>query len=131
MAERDSPPPPRAPRALVLGLTGAPGSGKSTVAGMLARLGARTLDADGLVHRALRDAGVARRLEAALGPGVRGRRGGIDRAAVAARVFRDPAALRRLTALVHPIVLRRLREEVARARRRRRGVLVLEAALQF
>ena len=68
---------------MVLGVTGPPACGKSTVAGMLADLGAATADADRLAHEALERPGVARAVERSLGARLRRPDGSVDRAAVA------------------------------------------------
>lgn len=88
---------------IVLGLTGSIGMGKSTVAAMFERLGVPVFDADAIV-RCLQGRGGAlvESIEAAF-PGTTGV-GGVDRAALGARVFGDAAALARLEAIVHPAV---------------------------
>lgn len=90
---------------LDIGLTGGIGSGKSTVARLLAARGAVVVDADELAREALAPGseGLARVVEL-FGPDVLGRDGALDRAALAARVFSDPEALARLEAVVHPAV---------------------------
>lgn len=89
-----------------IGLTGNIATGKSTVARMLADLGAYAIDADGLVHE-LMDAGtdVSRAIATRFGPGVVGPGGAIDRAALGAIVFSDAAALADLERIVHPPVV--------------------------
>lgn len=118
---------------VVIGVTGLPASGKSTVTAMFASLGAASVDADRLAHEALGTPGTARRVEILLGPGVRRADGSLDRAAVAARVFGEGGApaLRRLEALLHPRVRRGMRERVAAARTRRAPAVVLEVPLLF
>lgn len=90
-------------RPLRVGLTGNIGSGKSTVARLLAERGAAVIDADALAREATDDPAVLDAVAAALGEDlvVAGR---LDRAATAARVFEDRAALERLNAIVHPWV---------------------------
>ncbi len=102
---------------LRVGLTGNIGSGKSTVARLLAERGAAVLDADELARLATEDpevlASIARELGEALVQG-----GHLDRAATAARVFGDAGARRRLNAIVHPWVRRAAAErerELSRA----------------
>ncbi|MFO7545747.1 MAG: dephospho-CoA kinase [Trueperaceae bacterium] len=96
-------------RPLRVGLTGNIGSGKSTVARLLADHGAAVIDADALARAATDDPDVLARIAASLGDGlVAG--GRLDRAATAARVFGDPAALARLNAIVHPWVRARSAE---------------------
>lgn len=88
-----------------IGLTGALGSGKSTVAGLLAARGAVVLDADA-VTRDLQRPGqpVHRRIVERFGSMVVGAGGALDRRALARVVFADPAALADLEAVVHPEV---------------------------
>ena len=90
---------------VVVGLTGGIGSGKSTVAAMLAGRGAVVVDADRLAREAVAvgtDAfrGVVERF----GPGVVAEDGSLDRQALAGIVFEDPSALADLNAIVHPPV---------------------------
>lgn len=95
--------PPRTPA--VLGLTGNIACGKSSVLAILAELGALTIDADALTHRALAKGGGARdAVMAAFGTGIVGPDGEIDRRALGARVFADRVELRRLERLVQPHV---------------------------
>jgi len=90
---------------LRVGLTGGIGSGKSTVAALLARHGAVVVDADALAREVLQPGQPAVPLVVeAFGPSVLAPDGTIDRAALAALVFGDPKALARLEAIVHPQV---------------------------
>ncbi|MBV8199473.1 MAG: dephospho-CoA kinase [Acidobacteria bacterium] len=104
-----------APPAYRVGLTGGLASGKSTVAGWLRDAGFQVIDADRLVAELYRPgaagAAAARRL---FGEGVLTPQGGVDHAALAARVFSDPAARRALEQAIHPLVRRRF-EEIAAA----------------
>jgi dephospho-CoA kinase len=92
-----------------VGLTGPIGCGKSTVAAWLAELGATVIDADEIARAVVEPGGPAfDDVLEAFGPGVRSRDGGLDRAALGRLVFRDPAGLRRLEAIVHPAVRPRI-----------------------
>ena len=73
----------------VIGLTGGIGSGKSTVARLLAGMGAVTLDLDKVGHDVLRQADVRNRLVAAFGRGILAADGEIDRSKLGRLVFRD------------------------------------------
>ena len=88
-----------------IGLTGGIGSGKSTVAGMLAKLGAAVIDADA-ISRGLTAAGGAALPEIArqFGTHMIGADGALDRSAMRQLVFTDPAARQRLEAIIHPLV---------------------------
>jgi dephospho-CoA kinase len=94
----------------LIGLTGNIACGKSTVVAMLEELGARVLDADRVTH-ALQRPGepVYARIVAEFGEKILAAPGGpIDRRALGAIVFADPAALRRLEQIVHPAVHARI-----------------------
>jgi dephospho-CoA kinase len=87
----------------VLGLTGSIGMGKSAVAAMLEKLGVPVFDADAVVRQLQgRGGALVDQIEAAF-PGTTGPQG-VDRPALGAAVFADPAALGRLEAIVHPAV---------------------------
>ena len=86
---------------IVLGLTGSIGMGKSTTADLFRAAGVPVHDADATVHALYRGPAVAA-IEAAF-PGTT-RDGGVDRAALGARVLGDDAAVKRLEAIVHPLV---------------------------
>jgi dephospho-CoA kinase len=101
---------------LRIGLTGGIGSGKSTVSALLAARGARVVDADRIAREVLEPGtpGLASVVDA-FGPGVLSPDGSLDRPALAAVVFTDPEARRRLDAIVHPLVRHRTAELVAAA----------------
>lgn len=114
----------------VLGLTGSVGMGKSTAANMLRRMGVPVHDADAAVHRLMnRDGAAVAAVEAAF-PGV-SQEDAIDRQALGARVFGDPAALRRLEAILHPLVRAESEAWLRRQRRQREGLVVLDIPLLF
>ena len=132
-----SPPRPRRTRVpdgpFVLGLVGRTGSGKSTVAAALAADGARVIDADRIGHEVTdHDPEVRAALVAEYGAGVYRGDGTLDRAVVAARVFRDAAARARLDRLTHPRIRDAIVAEIRRADTEGfRGVLVIDAALML
>jgi len=101
---------------VAIGCTGGIGSGKSTVAALLERRGARIVDADAISHAVIApgtpgSSAVVERF----GAGILDPDGSIDRRALAALVFADQAALRDLEAIVHPLVSVALRQELATA----------------
>jgi dephospho-CoA kinase len=86
-----------------VGLTGGIASGKSAASAAFAELGAAVIDTD-LLSRELVEPGQPALAEivAAFGAGVLDAAGALDRKALGARVFRDPAARQRLEAILHP-----------------------------
>jgi len=116
---------------IVLGLTGSIGMGKSTAAMTLRRLGVPLFDADRAVHRLLAPRGSAVELVAALFPGVRAAKGGIDRSLLGRHVFADPEALLRLERIIHPMVEALEKRFLAFARARREPIVVLDIPLLF
>lgn len=99
-----------------IGLTGGIGSGKSTVAALLAERGAVVVDADRLAREVVEPGtpGLTAIAEE-FGPGVLTEDGALDRPALASIVFADPAARARLDAIVHPRVRARAAELAAAA----------------
>jgi dephospho-CoA kinase len=119
---------------IILGLTGSIGMGKTTAAKMLRQLGVPVHESDAAVHRLLGPRGGAVGKVAALFPdalreGPAGRY--IDRKALGARVFADPAALRRLEAVLHPLVRADSERFLKRMRARREPLAVLDVPLLF
>ena len=115
---------------VILGLTGSIGMGKSTAAKMLRQMGVPVYDADAAVHRLQAPGGIALPPIEAAFPGVV-KDGVLDRQALGARVFGDKAALRRLEAIVHPLVQQQQRLFVKQAARRGEPVVVLDIPLLF
>jgi len=91
----------------ILGLTGGIGSGKSTVAEILAELGAEIIDADQLARIAVESgsAGLEQIIER-FGAGILMSDGSLDRKALASIIFQDEKARENLNAIVHPEVAR-------------------------
>jgi dephospho-CoA kinase len=86
---------------ILLGLTGSIGMGKSTTAKLFAEAGAPVYDADAAVHR-LYEGEAVPAIEAAF-PGTTAD-GKVDRALLSARVLHDPAAMKQLEQIVHPML---------------------------
>ncbi len=92
-------------RARRIGLTGGIGSGKSTVAQILAQAGAAIIDADA-ISRSLTSAGglAIAPIEAAFGPQAIDAQGALNRAFMRDLIFQDHCAKQRLEAIVHPLI---------------------------
>lgn len=117
----------------VIGVVGGIASGKSTVAGMLAELGAWRLDADRMAHEALKDPVVRAAVLERWGEEVIDEQGEIDRKAVAARVFGDSneavEGRRFLEQLLHPVVRRDAEQAILEANQESTPAVVVDAPL--
>ncbi|HSS10025.1 MAG TPA: dephospho-CoA kinase [Acidimicrobiales bacterium] len=100
---------------LLVGLTGGIGSGKSTVATLLAERGAAIVDADRIAREVVEPGGPAYQpMIDRFGPGIVLPDGTLDRAAIAAQAFATPDALADLNAITHPAIRATMAERVAR-----------------
>jgi len=112
------------------GLTGGAGSGKSTVARMLAERGFPVVDADRVAHELYAPGtALARAILARFGPETARPDGSIDRAILGRLVFEDPERLRALNGLVHPPLVAELRSRLDALAGSGATAAVLEAAL--
>nr|VDG63757.1 dephospho-CoA kinase [Streptococcus thermophilus] len=88
-----------------IGLTGGIGSGKSTVAAMLAETGIRVVDADKIAREIMEPGSpVLDRVAAEFGADLIGADGVLDRAELARRAFKDKESTQRLNAITHPAI---------------------------
>lgn len=117
---------------LSVALTGNIASGKSSVALLFERWGARLIDADAIV-RELQQPGtpVFQRIAERFGPAVIAPDGTLDRAALRSLVFRDDRAREDLNAIVHPAVRARRDQLMAAARAAGVPVVVQDIPLLF
>lgn len=101
---------------LIIGLTGGIGSGKSTVADLFAARGATLVDTDLIAHSLTGPAGAAMpAISEAFGETVVAADGRLDRAAMRALAFSDPAARKRLEAILHPLIRQQSQREIGEA----------------
>ena len=115
---------------LRLGLTGGIGSGKSTVASMLAEAGAAILDADAISRSVTAAGGLAISLiEAEFGPQSIDAQGALNRAFMRQLVFQDPSARQRLENIVHPLVGDLTQQQALQAQAAGAKVLVFDVPL--
>jgi dephospho-CoA kinase len=115
---------------LLVALTGGIGSGKSTVASSLAARGATVIEADPIGRAILEPGGAAYGpVIERFGPDVVRDDGLIDRAAVAAIVFRDTAALADLNSISHPAIGREMAARAAAANQAGAPIVILDLAL--
>lgn len=114
----------------ILGLTGGMGMGKSTVANMLCKAGLPVFDADAAVHSLQASGGAALPAIARLvPPAIKG--GQLDRAVLRRAVLAHPALLKKLEAIMHPLVRRARARFLQRHRTMGVPVVVLDIPLLF
>jgi dephospho-CoA kinase len=113
---------------LILGLTGSIGMGKSTTAKLFLEAGVPVYDADAAVHK-IYEAEAAPAVEAAFpGTTVDGK---VDRARLSARVVQDPAAIKRLEQIVHPMLGASRQKFLAQAEQSGAPVVVMDIPLLY
>jgi dephospho-CoA kinase len=114
----------------VIGITGGISSGKSTIARMLASLGAEVIDADEMCHKLFFTKGIKAKIIERFGNSILDMYGKIDRSRLAEIVFQDKTSLGDLCSILHPIVIEQIRLRIDEIEnRRRRKVVVIDAAL--
>ena len=113
-----------------IGLTGGIGSGKSTVAGFLARRGAAIIDADAISRSLTAPGGRAMAdIEHTFGAAMLSPDGAMDRQAMRELIFRDPQAKRQLERIIHPLVSQITAEQAQSAVQSGHRVLVFDVPL--
>jgi len=116
----------------IIALTGGIACGKSTIAGMLKDCGAAVIDADAISRSLTTPGGQGLApIRQAFGDGVFAPDGTLDRAALSAVVFTDDAKRRQLNGILHPMVIRRMEEEIAACREAGQKVVILDVPLLF
>jgi dephospho-CoA kinase len=112
----------------LFGITGGVGMGKSTTGALLEKRGVAVIDTDHLARQLVEPGRPAlAEISAAFGPALIRPDGGLDRAALARRVFADPAERARLEAILHPRIREAWQAEAAqwRAAGREEGAVII------
>lgn len=118
-------------KSIVVGVTGQLATGKSTVTAMLVDLGAGVINADVLAHRALRPGERCfKKVVRVFGSEIV-TRGQIDRKKLANIVFNHPPELKKLEAIIHPVVIRETRKQILLLKKVGKPVIVLDVPLLF
>jgi dephospho-CoA kinase len=113
-----------------LGLTGGIGSGKSTVAGLMAARGAQVIDADVISRQTTAAHGVAiEPIAQTFGPQVIDAQGALDRVAMRDLIYQNPQARAHLEAIIHPLVRSQIDAQVNAAVQAGVRILVLDIPL--
>ena len=116
------------PKNIAVGLTGGIGTGKSSALEAFARAGAVTISLDQIAHEQAKPGREGYgAIVRAFGKNIVGQNGRIDRRALGEKVFRSPAALKKLERATHPIILR----EMGRLVHSMKGVVVVDVPLLF
>lgn len=114
----------------IIGLTGGIGSGKSTVAAILANLGAQVINADVIGHRILEEnQAVRNRLVKRSGTGIIQANGTVNREELAKRVFISRYETRFLNRLLHPLIRSHIEEVIKSLPKAKDKPFVIEAPL--
>jgi len=118
---------------LVIGVTGIIGSGKSTVSRFLEEKGARVINTDVLARQLMeKSEPIRKRIQKDFGDESYTKQGRLNAQKIASMVFQNSEALSRLNAIVHPEVIRSVRDEVRRlAQADFHGILIVDAPLIF
>lgn len=116
----------------VIGLTGGIGSGKSTVAGFMAELGAVVMELDKLGHEAMKSGKETWRIIVnEFGEGIIAADGEIDRSRLGKIVFNDRKALQKLGDIIHPEIDKIIDERLEYYRNKGIDYVILEAAARL
>lgn len=111
----------------IIGITGPSGAGKTTALRVLEELGGRVFDCDAIYHELLQtDGELLGRIEAAFPGAIKDY--ALDRKALGAKVFADPAGLEKLTRITQPIVAKRVLEEIQTSGTTSSGIRLAEDA---
>lgn len=112
----------------VIGVTGGFGTGKTFVASIFRTYGASVLDADRIAHDVIRKGTPAyKKIVDSFGASVLGKSGNIARAKLAAKVFGNKRNLKRVNSIVHPYVIKFIKERMRRSGRT--AIIVIDAPL--
>ncbi len=115
---------------LLVGLTGNFGMGKSYVLSVFKDLGAKVLKSDSIVGELLKDEKVKRKVLEIFGNEVLDSKDELDKPGIADKIFNDSRLRKKLEALLHPLVLREICDQVGRIKNQDR-IVIVEVPLLF
>ncbi|MGR3173810.1 MAG: dephospho-CoA kinase [Candidatus Scalindua sp.] len=117
-------------RIKVIGITGGIASGKSTIAKMLESLGASVINADKICHRLINTKSISQEIINRWGDHIQDKYGKIERHKLGEIVFEDKKELSALNKIIHPEVIKQIKNRIAKLRNESTTVaIVLDAAL--
>lgn len=101
---------------MIIGVTGSLGTGKTFVSSIFGSLGAKVLDADRLAHESLKKGTPSyKKIVREFGGGILDGSRNIDRKKLAACVFGDRSKVKKLNGIIHPDVIRKIKENIRKA----------------
>lgn len=117
----------------IIGLTGSFGSGKTTIAKLFRKQGAIIIDVDDIVHSLYRPQSPSwKKLKRQFGDGILNNDKTLNRRKLAEIVFFDKRQLRKLCYIIHPAVIRQIKERLKKIKRKSKSALVIiDAPLLF
>lgn len=118
-------------RQIIIGLTGPTGAGKSTAAQEFVLLGAKVIDCDRVGQEILNTPDCKAQLCRAYGSDILSADGSISRPRLAEKAFSSPGASSQLNAITHPLIMREIRDRIARFFSEGAQAVVIDAALLF
>lgn len=114
----------------IIGITGGVASGKSTVARMFKRLGAKVIDADNICHKLLKSTKIKDEICKIWGDVIKDNYGDINRDKLAAIVFSNKENVEKLNLIIHPTVIRHIKKQIAKIKKEgTNSIIVIDAAL--
>lgn len=116
----------------MIGITGSIGTGKSTVAAMMIKRGAKLIDADKIAREETKKGGACfQKIIQRFGKVVLNK-GEIDRLKLGQIVFQEPDQLKKLMSIIHPVVRKVTKEKINQYKRKdKKAVIVLDVPLLF
>ncbi|MFH1837765.1 MAG: dephospho-CoA kinase [Candidatus Omnitrophota bacterium] len=110
----------------IIGITGGVAAGKTTVADMFVKKGARLVDADSIAHMLINEDGMKKRIAEEFGDELI-KDGKVDRLALRKKVFSDKKKIEILSGILHPLIIARIKNEAEREKES--GTVVIDAPL--
>ncbi|MBT9138498.1 dephospho-CoA kinase [candidate division NPL-UPA2 bacterium Unc8] len=117
-------------RTIIVGVTGGIATGKSTIAEMLGRLGAKVIDVDRVAHRFLKRGTIAwRKVVDEFGDEILNKNLVINRKRLGKIIFTNKDKQKKLEKIIHPLVIEAVREKISRETNQKQVVIVIDAPL--
>lgn len=114
----------------IAGITGGVGSGKSFITGEFKNLGAKIIDADKICHELLEDEAIKAQITEIWPTALDCNSGAISRGNLAELAFANKESISKLNKILHPVIIKQIKEFIAKYKKNERGgVVIIDAAL--